>query len=142
MKRKYRITASIKINAKKSKIYNVLINLENWHLWTNSIKKITYLPGHNFSNGNSATVFQPKLSPAIWTITEIVENESFTWKTKTMGVIITAEHNLKSNTNTTILELNVYYEGFWAGLVYILSKKMTSQYLAMEAKGFKNASEK
>lgn len=95
------------------------------------------LEKERFVVGGKARILQPRLSPAIWTITEIVENKSFTWKTKTLGVIITATHTLESSPVGTVVELRLIYEGFLSGLLFSISSKKAAQNLELEINGLK-----
>lgn len=142
MENKYSITKTATINADTSKVYSIWTDIEKWHLWTKSINKILFLENNTFEIGGKAKVEQPKLSAAIWTITDIQVNEFFTWQTKIFGVTIIAKHILKSTPNGTIAESKLIYKGFFARLFYNASFKLTSQYLEMEVNGLKTESEK
>lgn len=139
---KYIVTNNITINADISKVYGVWTEVENWNLWTKSINKISFLDNEKFEIGGKVRIEQPKLSPALWTITEIQPNKSFTWQTKTMGVTVIAKHTLEHSPSGTIAKSVLTYDGLLAGLLYRLFLKLTSQYLIMEIEGLKNECEK
>jgi uncharacterized membrane protein len=142
MENKNSITKRIIINAEISKVYSVWIDIEKWNLWTKSINKISFLENNTFEIGGEARVEQPKLSPSVWTITDVKTSESFVWHTKTLGVTIVAKHILKSTQQGTIAETTIIYDGFLASLFYRLSSKLTTQYLIMEINGLKKECEK
>ncbi len=142
MKSNYQITESAIINAETSKVFSVLEDVGNWHLWTKSITKISFIDHCKFETNGKVRIEQPKLTPAIWTITEINKNHSFTWRTKTFGVTITAKHLIKNVNNKTLAELHMSYEGFFASLLYKLTVRLTKQYLNMEISGLKKECEK
>lgn len=135
-----RITKTIATNPQK--VYSIWTDIEKWHLWTNSVTKISFLKRKRFEIGVQARILQPKLSPTVWTITEIIPNELFTWHTKKIGIKIIAKHSLKNIPNGTIVESELIYVGFLAPFLYKLTKKLASQYLEMEIIGLKTECEK
>lgn len=142
MKNKYCISKSLAIDSSPVKVFAVLKDIENWNSWTKSITNISFIDNSKFEVGERARVIQPNLSPAIWTITEIVENNSFTWQTKAIGVKMIAKHIVKSSEQATVAEIQMKFEGWLAPLIYKLKSKLVAEYLTMEINGLKNESEK
>jgi len=141
MEKKNSVTRKLVVNSEAHTIFSVLADVEKWNEWTKSITSISFLEKERFVVGGKARILQPRLSPAIWTITEIVENKSFTWKTKTLGVIITAMHTLESSPVGTVVELRLIYEGFLSGLLFAISSKKAAQNLELEINGLKSKCE-
>jgi hypothetical protein len=142
MKNKKCIKKTLPINADSTKVFSVIADVENWNLWTKSITSIAFLNNNKFEIGGQARVTQPKLSPALWTITAIIKNSSFTWQTKTFGVTMTAKHTATATAKGTLAEIEMTYDGWLASLIYKLSKNLTDHYLTMEINGLKNECEK
>jgi uncharacterized membrane protein len=142
MKHKKCITKSLTIAADTEDVFNVLSDIENWNLWTKSITKISFIKNSRFMVGGKATVLQPKLSLAEWTITEIIENKSFSWHKKSFGLTMTAKHIVESTPNGTVAQIEMIYEGLFASLIYRFTSKLTAEYLTMEINGLKNECEK
>lgn len=142
MKTNYNIIKSIEIDAEPSKVFSVLSNLENWNLWTKSISKISFLENSKFFVGGKVEIIQPKMPSAIWVITEINENQSFTWTTKKLGVTITGEHALINRNQKTFVEIRIKYDGFLASFLYKIGGKLTTEYLTLEINGLKKECEK
>lgn len=142
MKKEISISNQTHINASINEVYNVLINIEKWKDWTESINEISYISNPRFEIGNKVLIKQPKLFPAIWTITEITKNKSFAWQTKTLGVSITAIHNLSTTAEVTRVENKLIYKGMLAYFMFTLSSKLSEEYLTMEINGLKNVCEK
>jgi len=142
MKNKYCISKRLTINSAAERVFSVLSDIESWNSWTKSITHISFVGNSKFEVGGRARVLQPNLPPAIWTITEIIENNSFTWQTKTFGVKTTAKHILIKANDETVAELKIIFEGILAPLVYKLKSKLTAQYLTMEINGLKSECEK
>jgi len=141
MGKKYCINKNIIINARPEQIFRVLADVENWNLWTSSVKRITIINDIKFNKGTKVKVVQPKLLPAVWEITEIEKNKCFTWVTKYIGLKMTGKHIIETKNNVTNVELVMIYEGVLAKLFYRLTSSLTSQYLTMEIKGLKKECE-
>lgn len=142
MDKKYRISKNIIINARPEQIFRVLADIENWNLWTSSVKRITLINDIKFSKGTKARIVQPKLLPALWEITEIEKNKYFTWVTKYIGLKMTGKHIIETKNNITSVESVLIYEGILAKLFYKLTSSLTSQYLTMEINGLKKECER
>jgi hypothetical protein len=141
MTKNYFISKNTIVDTDVSTVFSVLADIENWNSWTRSVTRISYLEHNKFQVGDKATVIQPKLSPALWTIAEIIPNKSFVWQTNSYGVKMTAKHILKETSRGTFIEHQVIYEGLFARLFYKLTTKLTNRYLAMEIMGLKRKCE-
>jgi hypothetical protein len=137
-----RITKDLIIHSTPEQIFKTLSDVEHWNLWTKSINSISFVDSDHFAEGGKAKVIQPKLFPAIWTITEVIENKSFTWETTSIGLKMIAKHNLTVTDQGTLVELEMIYTGFLAKLFYTLTSKLTTEYLNMELNGLKEQCEK
>lgn len=141
MNRKYYIEKSEVINSTPEYIFSILKDVEHWNNWTDSIIHISFKEGKIFEIGSRVKILQPKLSPAIWTITEIHNNKSFSWEQKSYGTKIIANHFIEKCNEGTIAKSQIIFQGFWAWLIYKLSFALTTRYLEMEIKGLKNKCE-
>lgn len=141
MDQKYQISKSIEIKAEPTIIFGILSDVESWNSWTKSITTISFIKNSKFKLGGKVKIKQPKLLPAVWTISEITENKSFTWKKKSLGVTLTAHHSLVTINNKTCVEVTMIYEGFLALLLYRVSSSLTSKYLTTEIIGLKKKCE-
>ena len=142
MSSKYYIEKSLIINASPKEVYTILIRFEYWNRWTKSISSISLLDHNKFKVGARIKVLQPKLPSAIWTIAEIIENQSLVWEKKSFGLKMIAQHSIIITNNDTLVTLRVVYEGFLAKLSYKLTSSLTDQYMTMEINGLKNESER
>ncbi|MEZ4776612.1 MAG: SRPBCC family protein [Bacteroidia bacterium] len=135
------ITQNIAIQATPEAIFKILADVEHWHLWTASIKKIVLINNTVLGPGVSAKVFQPRLLPNVWKVIQYEENRSFTWVSKSPGLTMTAGHALSPGDNHTAVSLTMTYEGFLAKLLYKMTANLTSQYMTMEIEGLKKVCE-
>ena len=116
-------------------------DVERWHEWTPSITSIELLGPGPFQVGKRARVRQPKLPPAEWTVTELVEGHHFTWVTRAPGITGTGRHVVEPHRGGSRVTLAVQHAGLLGPLVARLTRGITERYIAMEAEGLKRRSE-
>jgi len=141
MERRYCLERSSLINSSPEHIFSVLAQLGQWNQWTKSIISISFVNNDHFKVGAKIKVLQPKLSPAVWTITEISENKSLVWEKQSLGLKMTANHLIQESNEGTIVKLQIIYQGFLATLFYKLTASLTESYLTMEIAGLKKRCE-
>jgi uncharacterized membrane protein len=132
---------SIDIDAPAERVYDVMADTDRWHEWTPSITSIKRLDRGPFSVGSRAVVRQPKLPPALWTVTAIDERRGFTWMNRAPGITVTARHSVDASAGRSTATLSLKYEGLLGGLLARITRGITNRYLAMEARGLKKRSE-
>jgi hypothetical protein len=134
-------STSIDINAAADAVFAVMSDVERWHEWTASVTSITRLDSGPFVIGSRARVRQPKLLPALWTVSAIEPGRSFTWISQAPGVLVTARHAAEPRNGGAHATLSIRYEGLLAKLVVWLVGDLNDRYLAMEAAGLKKRCE-
>lgn len=131
-------TTTTTINANQEDIWKVLADVSNWHDWTPTVTKVEVLDSPELTVNNRYKVFQPKLQPAVWTVTAIEPSSSFTWETSAPGMHMTAEHILTSKgDNQTELLLTFTFQGFLGSLLGKLMGKTSQEYIETEAQSLK-----
>jgi uncharacterized membrane protein len=128
---------TVAIDAAPETIWNHLIDIERWPLMTESVTRVQRLDDGPFEKGSRARVNQPKLPPAVWTVTEFDPGRSFTWESRTPGIVTTAAHVLTGDG----VKLTVAQKGPTAPLVSLLYGRLTRRYATMEAEGLKRLAE-
>ena len=128
---------SITINSSQEAIWKVLSDVAHWHEWTPTVTKVEVLNTTELKLGNRYKVFQPKLQPVVWTVTEL-NSANFTWESNSMGMHMVAEHMVKSvNTNQTEVTLSFAFNGWLGNLIGKMYGKMTEDYIQTEAQSLK-----
>ena len=128
---------SITINSSQETVWKVLSNVAHWHEWTPTVNKVEVLNTPELKIGNRYKVFQPKLQPVVWTVTEL-NSANFTWESKSPGMHMVAEHVVKSvNANQSEVTLNFAFNGWLGNLIGKLYGKMTEEYVQTEAQSLK-----
>ena len=132
-----KFSTSITINSSQQSVWNVLSNVAHWHEWTPTVNKVEVLNTSELKLGNRYKVFQPKLQPAVWTVTEL-NSANFTWESKSPGMHMVAEHIVKSvNANQSEVTLTFAFNGWFGKLIGKLYGKMTAEYVQTEAQSLK-----
>lgn len=129
------------IAAPPERVWAVLADVERWPEHIPTVTTAQRLDDGPLHVGARTRLKQPKLSEAVWTVTELVENRSFTWVSKSPGVTISAEHLVEPHENGTRLTLSLLLTGPLAGFGWLLTRSMTRRYVAAEAASIKKAAE-
>jgi hypothetical protein len=128
----YRVSESIR--AKPDAIWTVLANVTCWPDWTPTVSVVEGLDGQCLKMGARFRVLQPKLRPAVWTVTAIDASKRFTWTTRSPGLQLTADHVLAAeDAGTTRLELRFTIAGALSPIVGPLAKRVVIAYMSTEA---------
>lgn len=119
-----------------------MIEVERWHEWTPSIQRIVKLDSGPLHIGSRARVYQPKLLPAVWQVSEIDAGRSFVWVSRAPGALVTGRHRVDSLDNgSSRVTLSVDYSGPIGRIVGRVFGNLTERYIAMEANGLKHRCE-
>ena len=128
---------SLTINASQEAAWKILSNVAHWHEWTPTVSKVEVLNTPELKIGNRYKVFQPKLQPVVWTVTEL-NSANFTWESKSPGMHMVAEHVVKSvNANQSEVTLTFAFNGWLGNFIGKLYGKMTEEYIQTEARSLK-----
>ena len=132
----------IDIDATPATVWRTLTDVESWPDWTASMTKVERLQEGDIGVGSTARVTQPKLKPAVYTVTECEPGTSFVWEMKAVGVKVRASHFVEDRgEGHARMVLGIEQSGALSGLVSLFYGKLTRQYIAMEAEGLKKAAE-
>lgn len=132
---------SVDIDAPPSRVYDVMVDVERWHEWTESITSIKRLEPGEFRVGSRARVKQPKLAPATWTVTQLIPGKGFVWTSSAPGVLVTGSHMAVARNGGSQATLELDYGGIAGGLLGRLLHSLNEHYLALESAGLKRRSE-
>jgi hypothetical protein len=131
-------STSITINANQEAIWKVLADVAHWHAWTPTVTKVEVIDEPELKLNHRYKVYQPKLQPAIWTITVLTPPSSFTWESRMSGMIMRAEHTLKpTGTNQTELSLMFSFQGLLGEIVGRIYRETVQSYITTEALSLK-----
>lgn len=137
------IERSININAPPERVWAVIMDVEHWPEWTESMKSVERLDSGEFGVGSKAKL-RIRRSPNanVWTVTELTPNRSFTWETNSGGVRGVATHVIEPDGNGSKVTLTVDLSGIVATLFGPLIAGQSRKNVDMEAEGLKRRCER
>ena len=135
------IEVRVDIAADRAAVWQSLAAVEDWPRWSKSVTTVKRLEPGPLVLGASARIKQPGIPAMVWKVTELAEQESFTWEARAVGVVTTADHVLEDRDGGVTLVLTVRQRGFLAGLVGRLFAERNRRYVEMEAAGHEACSE-
>ena len=129
-----RYVVTERIGATPDEIWPVLADVVRWPEWTPTVASVEPVDGPTLEVGSRFEVVQPKLRPAVWTVTAVDSLRSFTWEARSPGVRLVAEHLLtKEEARTTRLDLTFTFAGALGSIVGVLARGLTLGYMRTEA---------
>lgn len=135
-------SASISINSEQETIWKVLSDVTHWNEWTPTVTKIEVLDQPELKLDNRYKVYQPKLQPAVWTVTILTPPSRFTWESRMPGMLMVADHILKPiHANQTELSLKFAFQGWLGEIIGRLYRQTVESYLATEAQSLRKRTE-
>jgi hypothetical protein len=134
-------STQIDINASPERVWAVMSDVERWHEWTESISSIRRLDDRPFGTGSRVVIRQPRLPTNYYTVTEFEPPRSFTWVSRSPGVLATARHVIEPIETGSRVTLSVHFGGLLGWFVARLVAGLTERYIRMEAEGLKRRSE-
>ncbi len=130
---------SIAIKADAGKVWAVLVDVDRWAEWTESVTSARRLDQGPLVVGSQASIRQPRLRPAVWTVTTLEPGTSFAWASRNPGVITVGGHRIAPNPDGTVeFTLTIDHRGPLASLIWLLTGSLTRRYLQTEATGLKH----
>lgn len=135
----YSVTTEIK--AEPDTVWGVMSDIERWPEWTPGVTSVRRHEPGPLAVGNQTTIRQPRLPPARWTVTELENGRSFTWISRSPGILVTARHRVDPAGRGSQATLSISFDGLLGVAFGWLTRGITQRYLSLEAAGLKACSE-
>ena len=133
---------NIEVAAPIERVWQVLVDVERWPEWTDSVTSVRRLDDGQLAIGSRVEVSQPRIPTGTYTVTALEPGRSFSWEQRQPGSMVVAHHACTPVAGGgTQVELRVIMGGAVGGIVGRMYRKLTDRYLAMEAAGLKARSE-
>ena len=114
-----------------------------WPSWMPTVTSVEPLQGRSLDLGYRFRIEQPRLRPAIWTVTKIVPGESFVWEASSPGVVAVAEHRVTEvGRDKCTVTLCVSFVGLLSWLASLAAGRLTREYIEREAQALRVAAER
>ncbi|HEX7097205.1 MAG TPA: SRPBCC family protein [Acidimicrobiales bacterium] len=134
--------SSIEIDAPASVVWDVFSDVERWAEWTASIERIEPLDGPGLDVGKRFRIKQPKFPNLVWQVTAVEPGSSWTWAQRSPGGTALASHEVvPQGPERTLVRQRIDQRGPIGALVGRLTRRLTTRYLDLEARGLKERSE-
>jgi uncharacterized membrane protein len=132
---------SVDISAPPDIVWAVMSDVERWHEWTASIRRVSLLGHRPLAVGERALVRQPKLPPAVWKVTILEPGRRFVWRSGGPLMRVYGHHSVEPIPGGTRATLQLHYEGPLGNLLARMTRRISERYLGYEAAGLKQRSE-
>jgi carbon monoxide dehydrogenase subunit G len=136
-----RVDVTVDISAPPEVVWAVLSDVESWPAWTASISSVRPSSPDSLQVGSRVRIKQPRLPATVWTVSDFVERERFTWTATSPGVKTRASHRVVRTAEGSRATLSIDQAGILGRLVGRLYGGLTRRYVEMEAAGLKQRSE-
>ena len=131
----------VDIAAPPETVWALMSDVERWHEWTASIRRVRLFRARPLAIGSLALVQQPRLLPALWKVTAVEPGRRFVWETTAPGMHITGEHEVEPAAGGAHATLRIRYGGAIGRWLADRIRDLTCQYMEYEATGLKQRSE-
>ena len=143
--RAYRAPADFKIvvdiNAPPDRVFEMMVDVERWPEWNSAVTSVRRMDEGPFATGSKAQVWQPKLWPAVWQVTEIDKPRCFIWITRSPGVEIEGGHWVEADGAASRVTLTLRFSGLLGRLASRIYGKLSQRYIATEAEDLRRRCE-
>ena len=132
---------AVEVSAPPERVWAVMSDIERWPEWTPPVTRVERLDPGPLAVGQRTRILQPSLPAAVWRITALEQGRSFTWVTRSPGVVVTARHLVEPAGGGSRARLALHFGGMLGPLVARIARGLNTRYLALEAAGLRQRSE-
>ena len=137
------LRTSTDVAAPPDVFWNVLVDVERWPEWTDSVTSARLLDDGPLAVGSRAEMSQPRVPKGTYVVTVLEPGRGFTWEQRQPGSTVLASHECAPLPDGgTRVVLRVVMQGAVGGVVGLLYRRLTQRYLALEAAGLKERAER
>ena len=83
---------SIDVAASPDRVWEVLVDVERWPEWTDSVRSVRPLDAGPLAVGSRVEVSQPRIPTGTYTVTALEPGCAFTWEQRQPGSTVSAQH--------------------------------------------------
>lgn len=135
------LSETLHVDAPAERAWAVLADVARWPEWTPSVIRVEAVQPVPLGIGGTARLYQPRLRPATWTVTDWDPGRGFVWESRNPGVRVIAEHLLTAEDDGCRITLNLRFAGPLGPLFGWLMRGISCRYLEQEAAGLKRRCE-
>ena len=83
---------SIDVAASPDRVWEVLVDVERWPEWTDSVSSVRPLDAGPLAVGSRVEIAQPRIPTGTYTVTALEPGSAFTWEQRQPGSTVSAHH--------------------------------------------------
>jgi hypothetical protein len=83
---------SIDVAASPDRVWEVLVDVERWPEWTDSVSSVRPLDAGPLAVGSRVEISQPRIPTGTYTVTALELGSAFTWEQRQPGSTVSAHH--------------------------------------------------
>jgi uncharacterized membrane protein len=130
--------ASLRLDASATRVWQEMADVVSWPQWMTTFTCVEAWDGRELEPGRRFKVFQPKLRPALWTVTRLSPTSGFTWESRSPGISMTAHHLIEPGSDGTTLRLEFCFDGLLSPVVARFWGKLVQGYLQRECAAYRD----
>jgi uncharacterized membrane protein len=131
----------INIDAPVEVVWQLVTQVEDWPSFTPTMTRVERLDTGPIRVGSQARVDLPGQRTAVWTVTRLDPPSSFVWRTRVMGVTMTATHDLQAADGGCSSTLVIELSGLGASVLGRIAGSRIRRSIAEENRAFKRRAE-
>jgi len=135
------LTDTVDIAAPIERVWALTENIEQWPSITPTMTSVVRLDSGPLQRGSTARIKQPGQRARVWTVTRFDPNDMFEWKSRILGMPVTASHSMAPSATGTTNTLTLELSGAMSRLLGRVLASTMRKALAKENAGFKKRAE-
>jgi hypothetical protein len=136
------LETSTSIAAPPDRVWPIILDVERWPEWTSTMTSVERLDSGDLSVGSKVRIKQPKIPGAVvWTVTQIDPGRYMEWTAKSPINTTVGGHRVEPEREGSRVTLTIDQTGILSVVMGWWFKKLTNEYMAIEAAGLKSRAE-
>ena len=131
----------VEIDASTDEVWALTVDVARWPEATPTMTSIERLGDEPLGVGSQARIKQPRMRPAVWTVTRFEPGRHFAWATNVLGMRLEGGHHLEGDSSRTVNTLTLDVTGPMAPVLGRLVAGQFRKAIATENQGFKRTAE-
>src|SRR4026207_851700 len=133
---------TIEIDAPQQRVWDVLTDIEAWPQRIETVDEAELPPPAPIAKASTVRLTQPKLPEGAWDVTAWDAPSYFEWTQKSSGTTSVAGHRVEAlSEGRARLTLTLDMRGLLIPIMILFYRKLTNDYMNLEAEGMKRAAE-
>jgi hypothetical protein len=128
--------STITLPATPGAVWQHMSEVVHWPRWMETFEHVEPLDTAELGLARRFKVQQPRLREAIWTVTRLEPVSGFTWKSRTPGLDMVADHWIETCATGTVVQLSFGFAGLLGPIIAALYGRLVRNYLQLECAAY------